>query len=267
MTRLPAWLTLATFAGANLVIAFLVLPILAVVPASFNQSSFIALPPHELSMRWYVAFVEDAGWRSSLGVSVRAALLTTLFTLAVGIPAAMGLQRIGGAARTVLTAFFLAPIIVPVIVIAIAVYRTALDVGLNGTLAGLVLSHSALALPFVVINVGISLQAIDDRWLQAAAGLGATPWTVFRTITLPNILPGVVGGAVFAFVTSFDEAIVSVFMSGYAAKTLPVKIWETIRVEFTPAVAVAATLMIALAAVLFVLARWVGPSAGEARKA
>ena len=265
MTRLPAWLTLGAFAGANLVIAFLVLPIFAVLPASFNHSSFIALPPQELSMRWYVAFFEDAGWRSSLWVSIQAALLTTLFTLSIGIPAAMGLQRLPGRLRAILTAFFLAPIIVPVIVIAIAIYRSALDVGLNGTLIGVVLSHASLALPFVVINVGISLHAIDDRWLQAAAGLGATSWTVFRTITLPNIVPGVVGGGVFAFVTSFDEAIVSVFMSGYGAKTLPVKIWETIRVEFTPVVAVAATVMIALAAVLFVVGRLISPSAEEAR--
>lgn len=267
MTRLPLWLTVLAFAGANLVIAFLVLPIFAVVPASFNQSSFIALPPHELSVRWYVSFFEDAGWRSSLWVSVRAALLTMVFTLAIGIPAAMGLQRLPARARAALTGLILAPIIVPVIVIAIAIYRTALDVGLNGTVTGLVLSHATLALPFVVINVGISLHAIDDRWLKAAAGLGATPWTVFRTITLPNILPGVVGGAVFAFVTSFDEAIISVFMSGYAAKTLPVKIWETIRVEFTPTVAVAATLMIVLAAALFVAGRLLGPSTDEARKA
>lgn len=266
MTRLPPWLTVAAFAGANLVLAFLVLPIFAVVPASFNQSSFIALPPNDYSLRWYEAFFEDAGWRNSLWVSVKAAVLTTVFTLAVGIPAAMGMQRIPSRARTLLMAVFLAPIIVPVIVIAIAVYRTALDIGLNGTLAGLVLSHSSLALPFVVINVGISLAAIDDRWLQAAAGLGATPWTVFRTITLPNILPGVVGGAVFAFVTSFDEAIVSIFMAGYAAKTLPVKMWETIRIEFTPAVAVAATLMIVLAAVLFVVGRWIGPSPERAAR-
>lgn len=265
MTRLPPWLTVAAFGSANLVIAFLVLPIFAVLPASFNQSSFIALPPNEFSIRWYGAFFEDEGWRSSLWVSVEAALLTTAFTLLIGIPAAMGLQRLPSRVRMILTGFFLAPIIVPVIVIAIAIYRSSLDVGLNGTLTGLVLSHASLALPFVVINVGISLHAIDERWLQAAAGLGAASWTIFRTITLPNILPGVVGGAVFAFITSFDEAIVSVFMSGYGAKTLPVKIWETIRIEFTPTVAVAATLMIALAAVLFVVGRLVSPSPAEAR--
>jgi putative spermidine/putrescine transport system permease protein len=99
------------------------------------------------------------------------------------------------------------------------------------------------------------LRAVDDNWLRAAAGLGAGPWRIFRTVTLPNITPGIVGGAIFAFITSFDEVIIAVFMAGYASKTLPVKIWESIRLEFTPVIAVAATVMIALAIVLFALAQ------------
>ena len=143
----------------------------------------------------------------------------------------------------------------PVIVTAVAVYRSALDVGLSGTPLGLGLSHAMLAFPFVVINVGIALRAVDESWLRAATGLGAGPWTAFRTITLPNIMPGLVGGAIFSFVTSFDEVVVAVFMAGYANKTLPVKIWESIRIEFTPVVAVAATFMILLAVLLFGVAQ------------
>jgi putative spermidine/putrescine transport system permease protein len=145
--------------------------------------------------------------------------------------------------------------IVPVVVTAVAMYRSALDVGLNGTLLGLCLAHAILAVPFVVINVGISLRGVNENWLRAADGLGANPWTVFRTVTLPNILPGIVGGAVFSFISSFDEVVVAVFLAGYATKTLPVKIWESIRLEFTPTVAVAATAMIALAVLLFIVAQ------------
>jgi len=145
--------------------------------------------------------------------------------------------------------------IVPVIVTAVAVYRSALDVGLSGTALGLGLSHAMLAFPFVVINVGIALRAVDENWLRAAAGLGAGPWRIFRTVTLPNITPGLVGGGVFAFISSFDEVVVAVFMAGYSNKTLPVKMWEAIRIEFTPVVAVAATLMILLAIVLFGVAQ------------
>jgi putative spermidine/putrescine transport system permease protein len=149
--------------------------------------------------------------------------------------------------------------IVPVIVTAVALYRSALDVGLSGTIFGMALGHTILALPFVIINVGIALRAVDDNWLRAAEGLGAGPWTVFRTVTLPNITPGIVGGAIFSFITSFDEVIVSVFLAGYANKTLPVKIWEAIRLEFTPVIAVAATVMIILAILFFAIAQLVSP--------
>ena len=154
--------------------------------------------------------------------------------MVLGTLAAIGLRRIDGRLRMLVTGLFLAPMIVPVIVTAVALYRSALDVGLSGTILGMSLGHAILALPFVVINVGIALRAVDDNWLRAAAGLGASPWRIFRTVTLPNITPGIVGGAIFAFITSFDEVIIAVFMAGYASKTLPVKIWESIRLEFTP---------------------------------
>jgi putative spermidine/putrescine transport system permease protein len=257
MTELPTGLRWSAQIGANLVVAFLVLPILAVIPTSFNQASYISLPPDAWSLRWYASFFADAEWRTSLWSSLEVAVMATIAALALGTPAAIGLQRVRPAFRTALTGLFLAPMIVPVIVSAIAIYRTALDVGLNGTRIGMALSHAALALPFVIINIGISLRAIDQRWLQAASGLGAGSWMVFRTITLPNIVPGLVGGGVFAFITSFDEVVVAIFMAGYGAKTLPVKIWESIRLEFTPVVAVAATFMILLAGLLFIIARLV----------
>jgi putative spermidine/putrescine transport system permease protein len=185
----------------------------------------------------------------------------------LGTISAIGLRRIKGRWHSLLIGLFLAPMIVPVIVTAVAVYRSALDVGLAGTVLGLGLSHAILALPFVVINVGIALRAVDENWTRAAAGLGAGPWTIFRTMTLPNITPGLVGGAVFSFITSFDEVVVAVFMAGYANKTLPVKIWESIRLEFTPVVAVAATLMILLAMVLFAVAQGLSKSQSIVKKA
>jgi putative spermidine/putrescine transport system permease protein len=114
------------------------------------------------------------------------------------------------------------------------------------------LGHVVLALPFVLINVGISLRSVDRFWLRAAAGLGASQWTIFRTIILPHILPGLFGGAVFAFITSFDEVVMTIFMAGPRTTTLPVKLWETIRLEFTPVMAVAATLVVLLGFTLLV---------------
>lgn len=255
MTGLPLSWRIAAQGGAGLVLAFLVLPILAVLPASFNQASFIRLPPQAYSLRWYGAFFADSEWRSALWNSLEVAVIATVLAVALGTAAAIGLTRLAPRWRRPLTGFFLAPMIVPVIVTAVAVYRSALDVGLSATILGMSLGHVLLALPFVVINVGIALRSIDENWLRAATGLGAGPWLVFRTITLPNIAPGLVGGAIFSFITSFDEVVIAVFMAGYGNKTLPVKIWEAIRIEFTPVVAVAAVFMILLAIVLFSVAQ------------
>lgn len=259
MTGAPVSVRVAVHAAAGLVLAFLMLPILAVIPASFNHASFIYLPPKAASWRWYESFVADREWMTALGNSVIVAVLTTVIAVLLGTLAALGLQRLGGRLRFVLNGLFLAPLIVPVIVTAVALYRAVIDLQMTGSVWALAIGHAILALPLVVINVGISLRSLDPNWPKAAAGLGAGPWTIFRTITLPNILPGLVGGAVFAFLTSFDEVVISVFLAGYRTKTLPVKMWEAIRIEFTPEVAVAATLLIAVAVLLFVAARLARP--------
>jgi putative spermidine/putrescine transport system permease protein len=255
MSGLPLSWRIVANAAASLVLAFLVLPIFAVIPASFNKASYIRIPPNAYSTDWYGRFLADPEWKSALIHSLEIAILSTLLAVLVGTLAAVGLRRAGRRARATLTGLFLAPMMVPVVVTAVAMYRSALDVGLNGTLLGLCLAHAILAIPFVVINVGVSLRGVNESWLRAADGLGAGPWTVFRTVTLPNILPGIVGGAVFSFISSFDEVVVAVFLAGYSSKTLPVKIWESIRLEFTPTVAVAATAMIALAVLLFIVAQ------------
>jgi putative spermidine/putrescine transport system permease protein len=134
---------------------------------------------------------------------------------------------------------------------AIALYYVTRFVGLHGTILGLALGHVLLCLPFVVINVGVALRAVAVDWRRAAEGLGASHWRIFRTITLPLVLPGLAGGAAFAFVTSFDEVVISIFLAGGTAKTLPVKMWEIVRVEFTPVAAVGSTLLIALTILMF----------------
>jgi putative spermidine/putrescine transport system permease protein len=255
MSGLPLWWRIAGNAAASLVLAFLILPIFAVIPASFNKASYIRIPPNAYSADWYGRFLADPEWKTALLNSLQIATLSTLIAVLFGTLAAIGLRRLGRRSRTGVTALFLAPMTVPVVVTAIAMYRSSLDVGLNGTVLGLCLGHAVLAIPFVVINVGVSLRGVNESWLRAAEGLGAGPATVFRTVTLPNILPGIVGGAVFSFITSFDEVVVAVFLAGYSSKTLPVKIWESIRLEFTPVVAVAATAMIVLAVLLFVVAQ------------
>ncbi|MEA2780969.1 MAG: putative spermidine/putrescine transport system permease protein [Rhodospirillaceae bacterium] len=243
--------SMAAHAAGCAVLAFLLLPILVVVPASFNELSFIKIPPDSYSARWYYAFFADAGWFRSVVNSAKVALLATTFSLAVGTMTALALDRLAPRLRTVVTGLVISPLIVPVIMISIALYYVSRRVGLYGTVPGLALGHSLLCLPFVVINVGVSLGRLDPNLLRAATGLGAGPWHAFRTVTLPAILPGLAGGAAFAFVTSFDEVIISIFIAGYGAKTLPVKLWEEIKVEFTPVVAAGSTIILLLTVVLF----------------
>jgi len=244
--------------GVSAILALLVLPAFVVVPASFNAASFIRLPPAAFSMRWYGGFFQDPEWLSSLATSAEVAALATGLSLSLGTLAALGLARLGGALRTALYGLFLSPLIVPTIVTAIALYYVSRPLGLVGTIPGLALGHTLLCLPFVLVNVGVSLHSLDPALLRAAEGLGAGPWRVFRTVTMPIIAPGLLGGAVFAVITSFDEVVISIFLSGITAKTLPVKMWETIRVEFTPVVAVAATFLILLTLTLFALLRLFG---------
>jgi putative spermidine/putrescine transport system permease protein len=236
-----------------LVLAFLVLPILAVVPASFNQSSFIKIPPAAYSLQWYRGLFSDQSWLHSIVTSFKVALIATVISVVLGTLAALGLERLRPRWRSVLTGLMLAPLIVPVIMSAIALYYTMRRLGLHGSLLGLALGHTLLCLPFVVLNVGVSLYRLDPSLPRAAAGLGATPWYIFRTVTLPAIKPGLAAGAAFAFITSFDEVVISIFLSGVEAKTLPVKLWEQIRVEFTPMAAAGSTLILAVTVLAFLL--------------
>jgi putative spermidine/putrescine transport system permease protein len=179
------------------------------------------------------------------------ALLATLLAVVIGTLTALGLERAAPRLRALVVGLVLSPLIVPVIMTAIALYYVTRFVGLHGTMTGLALGHVLLCLPFVVINVGVALRAVAADWRRAAEGLGASQWRIFRTITLPLVLPGLAGGAAFAFVTSFDEVVISIFLAGGTAKTLPVKMWEIVRVEFTPVAAVGSTLLIALTLVMF----------------
>lgn len=258
---------LATNVIGSVVLAFLVLPIFAVVPASFNRGSFIRLPPSAWSWRWYEAFLSDPAWWRAFLTSIEVALIATALAVALGTLSALGMERVGVRSRALLMGLLLSPLIVPVIMTGIALYYVVRPLGLHGTVLGLAVGHTLLALPFVVVNVGLSLRSIDPNCMRAAEGLGAAPGYAFRTVTLPLILPGLAGGAAFAFVTSFDEVVISIFLAGAQAKTLPVMMWEAIRVEFTPVTAVASTILIAVTAVLFVAVRAIAARFGTGEAA
>jgi putative spermidine/putrescine transport system permease protein len=251
VTPAGAW----TKAFAALLAALIAIPVVAVVPIAFSEQSFVRLPPQNWSLRWWSAFFADPSWLRALLTSLEVGALSCLLSVTAGTLAALALPRLGPRMRALVNGLFLGPLVAPVIVLAVGLYALARSFGLVGSMFCLVLAHTMLALPYVVLNVGVMVAALDPRLALAASGLGAGPWRTFRTVILPSILPGIVGGGVFAFVTSFDEVVLAVFLAGPSVKTLPVRIWEEVRVEYTPIVAVAATIMIALALMGSALAR------------
>lgn len=230
---------------------FLLAPTLAIIPVSFTSTDFITFPPVGFSLRWYEAFVTDPVWRGAAFTSLVVGLASALLATVAGTLAALGMARLSRRLAGTVQTVFILPLIVPTIITAVAVYDTFSRIGIVGTIPGLVLAHTILALPFVVINVSAIMQKVDWRIVDAARSLGATPSRAFFLVTLPAIRPGVAAGAAFAFLTSFDEVVVALFISGIDAVTLPVQMWSGIRFEISPTVA-AVSCLLTLLSFLFV---------------
>jgi putative spermidine/putrescine transport system permease protein len=240
----------ALWAFCVLVLAFLVLPILVIVPLSFSAGAFLTFPLPGLSLRWYEEFFTSGPWQLALRNSLIVAGATTVLATALGTLAALGLTRADFPGKTALMGVIISPMVVPLVIVAVGVYFFYAPLGLTGSLVGLTLAHTALAVPFVVITVAATLYGFDRNQVRAAASLGASPAVVFLRVTLPLILPGVISGALFAFVTSFDEVVVALFLTGPGERTLPRQMFNGIRENISPVIAAAATLLIALSVLL-----------------
>jgi putative spermidine/putrescine transport system permease protein len=230
------------------VLLFLALPIAIVALLSFSSASYLTFPPPAFGIRWYEAYLGSREWLASTWLSVAVAACVVVLATVLGTLAALGLANLRGSMRAAVAALIVAPLIVPGIIAAIGIYYAFSRYRLVGTPVGLVLAHTCLAVPFVVTSVSASLANFDRRLEQAALGLGATPWGTFRQVTLPLIRPGVLVGALFAFITSFDELIVALFLSGSGAVTLPRRMWDDLRFAIDPTIAAVSTLTIVLTA-------------------
>jgi putative spermidine/putrescine transport system permease protein len=235
---------------SGLVCAFLVLPILAIVPLSFNSGSFLTYPLAGWSLRWYEELIGSSGWMSAFRNSLLVAAATTALATPLGTLAALGLTRLASSLKPVLIAMLLAPMFAPVIVVAVATYFLYAKLGLAHSFFGLILGHTALATPFVVLVVHASLQGFDGSLLRAASSLGAPPVTVLRKVLLPLITPGMFAAAIFAFTTSFDEIVVAMLLAGVEEKTLPLKMFDGVREHISPAITAAATLLVVTSVIL-----------------
>jgi putative spermidine/putrescine transport system permease protein len=243
---------LLVFCG--LVATWLVAPSLIVIPLSFTDRPSFVFPPTGWSTQWYVNFFTDPSWLWSLEASIRVGLLVAVVATICGTAAAVAFSRTRFFGDQGLRALLLSPMIVPVIVVSIGIYAIYLRLNLLGTTLGFVVAHSVLALPFVIIPVSASLQGFDRRLEDAAAICGASKWTTFRTITLPQVAPGVLSGALFAFATSFDEVVLSLFIQSPYLQTLPVRMYSSVTRDTDPTIAAAATVILALTTALTILA-------------
>lgn len=232
----------------GLVVAILlVLPTLVIIPVSLTSRSSFSFPPEGLSLQWYRNFFTDASWVESLLTSLKIATLVAGLSTVLGTMAAIGLLRWRRpAGANAIRAALLAPMVIPGIILGIGIYAVFAELHLLGSTVGFVIAHTVVALPLVVIPVTASLAGVDPALERAAENLGASPWSVRRHITLPLILPGILTGALFAFVTSFDEVLISLFIKSPSLETLPVKMYASVVDENDPTMTAAATVVIVL---------------------
>lgn len=228
------------------------LPLLVVIPLSFNEGRFMTLPPKSYTLHWFKVFFSSSEWIEATIFSFEVAFTTMIVATILGTMASLALVRGNFRGKGFLNSLFMLPMMVPLVVTATALFLFFNRLGLTDTFFGLVLAHTVLAIPFVVINVKAVLQGFDRSLEQAAMNLGANPFKTFMKITLPIIRPGIISASAFAFIISWDEIVIAIFITGVRHYTLPRKMWENIRYSFNPILAVVAVLL-ASVSILFII--------------
>jgi putative spermidine/putrescine transport system permease protein len=247
------------FYGAGAFIAFyLVLPSLIVIPISFSDSLLVKFPPEGFSLRWYETFFTTPAWTRSIWLSFKVGLGTMIVATVLGVAASIGLVRGQFPGKNALNAFLLSPMIVPFVVSALAMYYFYSSLKFVGNPWALLISHICLATPLVIVIVSATLQDFDRSLERAAQILGATPAQTFMRITFPIIRPGIITGALFAFIVSFDEVVIAAFIGGYRSATLPKRMFDNVRDEMDPTVAAISTLLVAISVLLLLSLSYLG---------
>lgn len=225
---------------------FLLAPSVVVIPMSFGNTSEIVFPPHGFSLQLYNQFFHHGGWMAATRESLLVAAGSALIALGAGIPAAYALVRAEFTGKRLLGTLLLAPMLVPVIIVALGLYIYFAKLSLDGTTVGLILGHATVTTPFVIVVATAGLRQIDVNLETAAMVMGANRFTVLLRVVLPLLVPAILAGALFAFLLSFDEVVIAWFVSGVGTTTLPVKMYSAIRWEISPALPVVSTLLTTL---------------------
>jgi putative spermidine/putrescine transport system permease protein len=235
---------------AWIVLAILNLPVVVVVILSFNESRFLSFPPEGLSLQWYEAYFASARWKLATINSFKIAATTVILAAPIGVLASYSLVRGRYPGREILLALVSAPLLLPGVIIAVAMYFFFARLGMIGTFWSMVLAHVTFTVPIIVISVNASLSTLDENLERAAAGLGASRFQVFWHVSRPLIQPGILTGSIFAFLISFDELPIALFLSGTSNETLPARMWSSLNDEIDPTIAVVSTLLIGVTVVL-----------------
>lgn len=239
---------------ALLVLVFLCLPTLVMIPISFTESTVLDWPPKGFSLEWYRALWQSPLWLQAALRSLLVALGAALLAMLIGTPAAFALARSRIRGKAAVLGFVMAPLIIPRIIIAVALFYLYARVGLVGTYSGLILGHTVLAIPYVVVTLSAVLKGYDTRLDQAASNLGATNFKTLVYVTLPILRSGLISAFLFAFITSFDELTVALFVSGGLTATLPKQLWDSAILQVTPTLAAASALLLLFVTLLIFVA-------------
>ncbi|MCB1478053.1 MAG: ABC transporter permease [Rhodobiaceae bacterium] len=237
----------------TLFIIFIVAPLLAVVAVSFTGKGYLSLPTDGLSLRWFRTIWEYPGFIDAFWMSLYLGIAASTIAVAVAVPAAIAIGRYDFRGREGVMAVFLSPLMIPSVVLGVSFLRFFNQVGISGTFIGITLAHVIMVMPYAVRLVLASVTGMPRDAEQAAATLGASNWTVFRRITLPLILPGIAGGWLLAFITSFDEVTMSIFVASPETMTLPVRMYHHIAQTIDPLIAAISTLLMGATVLLLVL--------------
>ena len=241
----------------GIIFVFLIAPIIVMIPLSFNAEPYftftpemLALKPEAFSMRWYQDILDNEQWLHSMKNSFIVGTAATFLATSLGTIAALGLSRSEMPYRSLIMGILLSPMIVPLIITAAGLFFFYSSIGLAQTYIGLIMAHTALGTPFVVITVTATLSGFDRNLIRASSSLGASPPRTFFKVILPLISPGVISGALFAFVTSFDEVVVALFLAGFEQRTVPRQMWAGIREQISPTILAVATILVCISVLL-----------------
>ncbi len=240
-----------------LLLVIIIAPALVIIPQSFTSLNYFICPIKEFSLKWYEKFFENEQWVESLERSLLIAILVAIFATFIGTLAALAVNKLQFKGKNLFLNLMLTPMIVPVVITGVALYASFAKIGLNNTILGLVMAHSLLAIPMVFLTMSSALARFDTNLELAAMSMGSTPIGTFFKVTVPTVKNSLITAALLSFVTSLDEVVVTIFVSGANTKTLPMMMWENLRATIDPTIAVAATFLIILTLGMYAIKEFV----------